>query len=139
MESWDCLTDKLTRIMKDNIPESKAPLDPTKRRPYVNSTCLNSFKVKHRKWTRYRHSMTDANYEAYKSARNNVKTELRKAKYIFEKDLASKIKTDNKLFWSYVRSKMKTRSGLGELEMPNGCLASDNQEKANTYTKFLFC
>ena len=73
MESWDCLTDKLTRIMKDNIPESKAPLDPTKRRPYVNSTCLNSIKVKHRKWTRYRHSMTDANYEAYKSARNNVK------------------------------------------------------------------
>ena len=41
MESWDCLTDKLTRII-DNIPESKAPLDPTKRRPYVNSTCLNS-------------------------------------------------------------------------------------------------
>ena len=29
MESWDNLTDKLTRIMKDNIPESKAPLDPT--------------------------------------------------------------------------------------------------------------
>ena len=65
IESWDCLTDKLTRLMKDNIPESKTPFDPTKRRPYVNSTCMNSIKVKQRKWTRYRHSMTDANYEAY--------------------------------------------------------------------------
>ena len=82
--------------------------------------------------------MTNANYEAYLSARNNVKTELRKAKYSFEKDLASKIKTDNKLFWSYVRSKMKTRSGLGELEIPKGSLTSvsDNQEKANILNSF---
>ena len=80
--------------------------------------------------------MTDANYKAYKSARNNVKTELRKAKYSFEKDLASKIKTDNKLFLSYIRSKMKTRSGLGELEMPNGSLTSDNQETANIQNSF---
>ena len=31
---------------------------------------------------------------------------------------------------------MKTRSGLGELEMPNGCLTSDNQEKANILNSF---
>ena len=92
MESWDCLTDKLTRLMKDNIPESKTSLDPTKRRPYVNPTCLESIKVKHMKWTRYRHTMTDANNKAYKSAINRVKTELRKAKYSFEKDLGNKIK-----------------------------------------------
>ena len=31
---------------------------------------------------------------------------------------------------------MKTRSGLGELEMPNGSLTSDNQEKANILNSF---
>ena len=31
---------------------------------------------------------------------------------------------------------MKTRSGLGELEMPNGSITSDNQEKANILNSF---
>ena len=71
-----------------------------------------------------------------KAARNTVKSDLRKEKYNFEKDLASKIKTENKLFWSYVRSKMKTRSSLGELELTNGNLTSDSHEKANVLNSF---
>ena len=31
---------------------------------------------------------------------------------------------------------MKTRSGLGELEMPNGSLTSENQDKANILNSF---
>ena len=73
--------------------------------------------------------MRNRNYEIYKSARNQAKAELRKAKYEYEKDLASKIKTGNKLFWSYIRSKIK-KSSLDELEMPNGDLTSGSQEKA---------
>ena len=38
-----------------------------------------------------------------KKARNMVISELRKGKYLYEKDLAAKIKTDNKLFWGYAR------------------------------------
>ena len=107
MESWDYLTDKLARLIEINIPESKISPDPAKRRPYyVNQQYLNSIPTNHRKWTKYRHSKTNRNYEVYKAARNKVKSDLRKAKYNFKKDLANKIKTDNKLFWSYVRSKM---------------------------------
>ena len=80
--------------------------------------------------------MTNRNYEIYKSARNLAKTDLRQAKYEYEKDLAGKIKIDNKLFWSYFRSNMKTKSSLGELEMPNGDLTSDSQEKANILNNF---
>ena len=80
--------------------------------------------------------MTNRNYVIYKSARNQAKAELGKAKYEYEKDLASKIKTDNKLFWSYVGSKMKTKSSSGELEMPNGDLTSDSQEKADILNNF---
>ena len=108
----------------------------TLARPYVNQACLNTLSVKHRKWTKYRNSMTNRNYVIYKSARNQAKAELGKAKYEYEKDLASKIKTDNKLFWSYVGSKMKTKSSSGELEMPNGDLTSDSQEKADILNNF---
>ena len=72
----------------------------------------------------------------YKATRNTVKSDLKKAKYNFEKDLAVKIKTDTKLFWSYVHSKMKTRSSFEELELTNGNLTSDSQEKANVLNSF---
>ena len=36
----------------------------------------------------------------YKIARNKVKSEMIKSKYTYESDLASKIKTDPKLFWA---------------------------------------
>ena len=53
-----------------------------------------------------------------------------------KKDLASKIKTDPKLFWSYVRSKMKTKSSLSQLKSPCGTLTNDNTEKAGLLNKF---
>ena len=61
---------------------------------------------------------------------------MRKSKYSYEKDLASKIKTDPKLFWSYVRSKMKTKSSLSQLKAPCGTLTNDNTEKAGLLNKF---
>ena len=54
---------------------------------------LTSNKAKTFKMTKYQHCKTDINYEQYKKARNRVISELRKAKYNYEKDLATKIKT----------------------------------------------
>ena len=58
--------------------------------------------------------------------------ELRRAKYECENNLASKIKTDN----SYVCSRMTTKSSLCKLEIPNGDLTSDSQEKADSLNNF---
>ena len=65
----------------------------------------------------------------YKNARNKVKTEMRKSKFTYESDLASKIKTDPKLFWSYVRSKLKTKTSLSQLKLPCGTLLMTTTKK----------
>ena len=57
------------------------------------------------------HCKSNIDYDHYKAARNRVTAGLRNDKYNFEQDLAAKIKTDNKLFWNYVRSKQKTKVG----------------------------
>ena len=78
---------------------------------------------------------------AGKLARNEVVSELRRSKYGYEQDLATKIKTDNKLFWSYVCSKIKTKSNFGHLELPDGSFTNDNQERAeilNSYFASVF-
>ena len=90
---------------------------------------------------KYLHNKTNQNYDHYKTARNDVIRELRRSKYNYERDLAAKIKTDNKLFWSYVRSKMKTKSNIGQLELPDGSLTNDSQQKAeilNSYFASVF-
>ena len=61
---------------------------------------------------------------------------MRKCKYEYESDLASKIKSDPKLFWSYVRSKMKTKTSLSQLKQPCGTLTNDNTHKAELLNKY---
>ena len=67
--------------------------------------------------------MSQDNYDKYKNSRNIVTSELREAKYVYEKDLTAKIKTDNKLFWGYVRSKTKTKSAVSNLTNSLGGLS----------------
>ena len=113
------------------VPVSKVPSDIQKRKPYLTQQCKDAIKIKHRKWKKFKYCKTDENYSAYKTERNKVVSELRKSKYYYEKDLAARIKTDNKLFWSHVRAKTKTKSTLGAIENLQGNLTSDETESAN--------
>ena len=119
-ESWKILADKITNLVEFNVLVCKAKSDTVKKCPYANQQCLVAIKQKHSKWTKYQHCKSDINYNQYKIARNKVISELRKAKYFHEKDLAAKIKTNRKLFWGYVRSKLKTKSATGQLEGQDG-------------------
>ena len=74
--------------------------------------------------------MNEQNDDLYKQARNKVTTEMRRSKYNYENNLASKIKTDSKLFWSYVRSKLRTKTNLNELKQACGTITNDNQQTA---------
>ena len=92
--------------------------------------------VKRHSFKKYQYCKTEENYEIYKLARNRVKAEMRKPKYTYKSDLASKYKTDPKLFWSYVRSKLKTNTSLSQLKLPCGTLTNDNNQKAGLLNQF---
>ena len=61
---------------------------------------------------------------------------MKHAKYHYEKSLASKIKTDTKIFWKYVRFKSKTKSTVSKLQMNNGALSTTDQETATTLNSY---
>ena len=55
---------------------------------------------------------------------------------MYEKDLTAKIKTDNKLFWGYVRSKTKTKTAVSNLTNSLGGLSKNDQETADILNDF---
>ena len=135
-EAWEILTEKHIKLIEENVPVRKVSNEAGRKNPYVSQQCMEAIRKKHTKWQKYLHNKTEENYTQYKAARNEVITELRRSKYDYEKDLATRIKTDNKRFWSYVRSKIKTKSNIGQLELPAGSSTNDNQEKAEILNNY---
>jgi hypothetical protein len=50
--------------------------------------------------------------------------------------VALESKTNNKSFWKYVNSKLKTRTGVGNLLKPDGTLTNTDEEKVNTLNDY---
>ena len=60
---------------------------------------------------------------------------MRKLRKNFESQLASQLKTNQKPFWKYYKSKLTIKEGIGDLNTnpddPNSTLTSVDKEKAN--------
>jgi len=75
-------------------------------------------------------------YEIYKS-KLNLSVKINKtAKLNLEQQIASKIKTDSKSFFSYVNSKKKSFHQVGPIKDENGLVVSDNKEIAQKLNKY---
>ncbi|CAG2208621.1 unnamed protein product [Mytilus edulis] len=59
-----------------------------------------------------------------------------KQKKEYEKLVASKAKTEPKHFWTYVKSKVKSKSAVSNLMKPNGNLTTSDKEKATVLNDF---
>ena len=113
--SWSRLTEILTKLVENYIPVSGSRQRREDYIPYLTQSCFEAIRAKHQKWLKFKHCPTDENFNVYKVAKNHVTAEIRKTKYEYEKNLSAKIKTDNKIFWSYVRKHSKTKSVVSKL------------------------
>ena len=118
---------------------SKSFNESYKNRTLKSRHCINAIKNKHCQWLKYKYCKTIDNFEQYRVARNNATNEVRKSKYNYEKDLALKIKDNNKLFWSYVRNKTKTKKSICKLGKGNAEFTSNEQKTANTLNEYFAC
>ena len=138
-QSWSLFAEININLIQNHIPVSKPSRDGSNYSPFIKKPCLDAIKEKRKRWLKYlkyKYCKSDTNYAKYEVARNTVTNKIRSARYQYEKNLASKIKTDNKIFWNYVRSKTKTKSIVTKLEMPNGNLMTTDQETADTLNNY---
>ena len=69
-----------------------------KKIPYINREIKDALKNKNTAWRKYLYCKTIQNFDNYKLFRNKATSVIRNAKYSYEKELASNIKYDSKLF-----------------------------------------
>ena len=103
----------------------------------MNSATSKAVKWKHTAWLKYKATKRMSDFVAYTKFRNLSTTAVRDAKYMFEKKLASEVKSNSNLFWKYVRSHTKIRSNVGILEHDDRSFTVTDYEAANVLNTFL--
>jgi len=133
-EFWEHFYEQITQAMQKHIPISKGRA--SFRKPWMNKCTAEAIDKKRRAWVRYQNCRSEVNHDEYKNCRDSATQTVREAKYSYEKSLADNIKTDNKSFWRYVKSKTKTKDGISDLIMEDGSLSKSDEEKANVLNQF---
>ena len=103
---------------------------------WMDEKVTAAVKRKTEAYTKYRQSREGTDYINYRRAANRVKAEVRKAVRTFEKRIATEAKKNPKAFFNYAMSKMKTRTGVSDLEYPDGRMAHTDVEKAELLNSF---
>ena len=103
---------------------------------WMDEKVTAAVKRKTEAYTKYRQSREGTDYINYRRAANRVKADVRKAIRTFEKGIATEAKRNPKAFFNYARSKMKPRTGVSDLEYPDGRMAHTDVEKPELLNAF---
>ena len=140
---WNYFKNKLLEEEKKFIPVFKAKnvSNIARKSPYpLEHKILAKIKKKHRAWQRYMETRDGVKYQEYCRLRNQVRSLTRKAQANLEKSVADEAKSNPKKFWSFTKSKTKTRPGIPELEtinpLGNTIKAESDKDKADMLKTF---
>ena len=153
-QAWISFREKTEEAKSRFIPKTKTTGG--KKNKWMDRDTLETVKKKrklYRKWldTKSRMEIPDqrrekgtttnisreqADYAEYAKARNKATKACKRAKIRMEATVASQAKKNPKSFWSYVKSKTGTRTGIPDLKSEDGFLAVTDKEKAETLNSF---
>ncbi len=131
---WSYLVEKLVECRSNFVPMRK--LNKGKYPKWMKKSIKRKIKTRIKLWKRFNDYPTLINEAKFKKCRNEINTEIRKAKINFETKLADNIKEDPKSFYAYVRSKSKARVKIGPIKDNGGKIVSDNNEMANIFNEY---
>ena len=130
-ECWSDLVEEVNSALDRYIPlvDRRSPGQP----PWFSKNIRRLVNRKKRHWKQFKSDHADHSFTIYKQSDRELKKAVQNAKRAFERKLA---KSGNKRpFTSYVKSKSKSRTGVGPLKV-DGQLLTDNASMANALNDF---
>lgn len=107
-----------------------------KKNLYLTTEAVKLKDRKNHLWRRYKKSGMDYDLSRYRQVKNRLRSLTRLLRRNFEMDIAKDAKSAPKKFWSYVKSRTKTRSKIPILSRKDGSKATSPLEKAETLNNF---
>ena len=124
-KSYGLFIEILTLAMEGNVPN---------RTPVRKNIRLKNKKQK--LWKRYTFTRNIADYEKFVRSKNHLRSLTRTVRMNFEINLEGRSKKRPKQFWSYVKSKLQTRTNIPTLIKSNGSEARTSKEKAGALNEY---
>ena len=140
-QMWINFVSKFNQAEEECVPRKIVKIG-KKRFTYhhLDRKTLAKRKKKYRLWKRYLISKNKKIYEEYCRCRNQYRRLTRKAIKSHEKEIAKNTKCNNKVFWRYINSKIKSCPAIPELFTTSTSnmtkMTIDDKEKANILAKF---
>ena len=133
-QQWQTFLGIVEETKVKYVPKSKGGAPP--RKPWLDKDTLELVRQKHRLYRRWLRRREKEDYTNYLKARNKAKRACKKAKSSYERKIAEQAKENNKPFWSYVKAKTGTRTGIADLKKDDGSIAKTDKEKADVLNNF---
>lgn len=133
-DDYKCFFDKLEEIMVNHTPLKS----PTRKKKNLYMT-RESSKMKNKKirlWKRYMSTRSSYDRNNYVRCKNTFRALTRKLRRDFELAISKGMKEKPKLFWSYAKSRLKTKEQISSLTKPDGSTARTAEDKAEALNNF---
>ena len=131
-ECWAAFKHILQNAIDQFVPDKLSYCGSYKKARWITHRAVKFVRRKHNLFRRYR----DVKNPKYIEAAREAKVEIRRAKRRFEKKLAENIKSDNKSFFAYARSRNNTKVFIGPISNESGTLDTDPQTVAEELNKY---
>ena len=123
-EAWNLFLDKFKQFINRTIPKSSSSHN--KKNPYINSKAMKLRRAKHGHWTDFCITGSLTDYCRYTQTQNA----LHRLRSNYESNVMLSVKSNPKIFWKYISSKLKIKNLLPPLVSDNGQKAISDSDKA---------
>ena len=134
LAAYSAFLEKLEDAMNGCIPKRVNTKE--RKNIYLTPDAMRKKDLKNRLWRRYKHTKSHYDRTRYVRTKNSLRSLTRNLRRTFESKLAKDLKTSPKKFWSYVKSRTKSRIKIPSLRRADGSVASTSSEKAEALNNF---
>ena len=132
---WNIIKQEIHKVRDKYVTELEKKR-PSPIPPWMTKKIRRSVKKKYKLWKRVERTGRNKEYKEYKQQCNEYNIMRKDAKRQYEKKLVRKFKDKPKLFYGYVRSKLKVKPVVTNLTKPDGTSTDNDEEVTEVLSEF---
>ena len=121
------------KLVEDNIPLGRLR---DFNEPWMNDSRMRIWRNKQNTWARVQRMGSNRNWKRYKAARDKLRTSMRKARRLYEKNISKDARNNKRSFFKYVNSRLTVRPEITAMKTRDGNLVEEDSEIAEVIVDY---